>query len=105
MSGKITRAFNLHLQLGESTWRCQRLDFSRDKPNQLATLSFPKQTFGKKQPVNMVYKTWSWLHYDEGTDASFCYYCGKADQEGKLKATNKNLAFITKGFTNWKHNL
>ena len=66
--------------------------------------------FGKKQPVNRAFqrswfKTWSWLHYDEATDASFCYYCGKADQEGKLKATNKDLAFITKGFTNWKHNL
>ena len=42
------------------------------------------------------------MHYDEATDASFCYYCGKADQEGKLRATNKDLAFITKGFTNWK---
>ena len=26
----------------------------------------------------------------------------KAEQEGKLKATNKDVAFITKGFTNWK---
>ena len=78
-----------------------------DKPNQPATLSFPKRTFGKKQTVNRAFqrswfKTWSWLHYDEATDASFCYYCGKADQEGKLRATNKDLAFITKGFTNWK---
>jgi len=72
-----------------------------DKPNQPGTaLSFPKQTFGKRQPVNKAFqqswfKTWSWLHYDEATDASFCYYCRKAVQEGKLKATNKDLAFIT----------
>jgi len=26
----------------------------------------------------------------------------KAVQEGKLKATNKDLAFITRGFSNWK---
>ena len=80
-----------------------------DKPNQPATLSFPKQTFGKKQPVNRAFqrswfKTWSRLYYDEAADASFCYYCGKAAQKGKLKATNKDLAFITKGFTNCKHN-
>ena len=78
-----------------------------DRPNQPATLSFPKRTFGKKQPVKRAFqrswfKTWSWLHYDEATDASFCYYCGKANQEGKLKATNKDVAFIIKGFTNWK---
>ena len=78
-----------------------------DRPNQPATLSFPKRTFRKKQPVKRAFqrswfKTWSWLHYDEATDASFCYYCGKANQEGKLKATNKDVAFIIKGFTNWK---
>ena len=48
------------------------------------------------------FKSWSWLHYDTATDASFCYYCGKAEQEGKLKATNKDVAFIAKGFYNWK---
>ena len=78
-----------------------------DKPNQPTTLCFPKRTFGKKQPVKRAFqrswfKSWSWLHYDEATDTSFCYYCGKAEQEGKLKATNKDVAFITKGFNNWK---
>ena len=42
------------------------------------------------------------MHYDKATDASFCYYSGKANQEGKLKATNKDVEFIIKGFTNWK---
>ena len=42
------------------------------------------------------------MHYDEATEASFCYYCEKAEQECKPKATNKDVAFITKGFTNWK---
>ena len=78
-----------------------------DKPNQPTTLCFPKRTFEKKQPVKRAFqrswfKSWSWLHYDEATDTSFCYYCGKAEQEGKLKATNKDVAFITKGFNNWK---
>ena len=77
------------------------------KPNQPATLSFPQRTFRKKQPVKRAFqrswfKTWSWLHYDEAADASFCYYCGKAEQEDKLKANNKDVAFITKRFTNWK---
>ena len=74
-----------------------------DKPNQPAALiSFPKRTFGKKQIVKRAFqwswfKTWNWLHYDEVNDTAFCYYCGKAEQEGKLKATNKDVAFITKG--------
>ena len=78
-----------------------------DKPNQPTALSFPKRIYGKKKPVKRAFqpswfKSWSWLHYDEATDASFCYYCGKGEQEGKLKATNKDVAFIAKGFYNWK---
>jgi len=42
------------------------------------------------------------LHYNKATDVPIWYYCGKTVQEGKLKATNKDLTFITRGFSNWK---
>ena len=78
-----------------------------DKLNQPAALiSFLKRTFGKKQIVKRASSGHGLklgiVHYDEVNDTAFYYYCGKAEQEGKLKATNKDVAFITKGFTNWR---
>ena len=45
---------------------------------------------------------WTWLHYDEAADATFCHVCATASQHGKLKAASKDLAFIQRGFRNWK---
>ena len=33
---------------------------------------------------------------------AFCFLCHKAEREGKLKAANKDLSFISKGYSNWK---
>ena len=33
---------------------------------------------------------------------SATYLCGKAEQEGKLKASSNDQAFLQKGFSNWK---
>ena len=33
---------------------------------------------------------------------AFCFLCREAETEGKLKAANKDLSFISKGFSNWK---
>ena len=78
-----------------------------DKPHQPRNFAFPCRTFGKKNPVKRSFRSdwytkWRWLHYDEASDVAFCFYCRKADQEGKLRSTNKDLSFISKGFTNWK---
>ena len=69
--------------------------------------AFPCRMFGKKNPMKRAfrsdwYKKWRWLHYDEASDAALCFYCSKAEQEGKLRSTAKDLSFISKGFTNWK---
>ena len=40
------------------------------------------------------------MHYEEDTDKAFCYNCIKAYKEDKLRTPN--LAFISKGFNNWK---
>ena len=78
-----------------------------DKPHQPRSFAFPCRMFGKKNPVKRVfrsdwYKKWRWLHYDEASDSALCFYCSKAEQEGKLRSTAKDLSFISKGFTNWK---
>ena len=78
-----------------------------DKPHQLRNFNYPSRTFGKTKLVrrafrNDWYTKWKWLHYDETLDAVFCFHCSKAEQEGKLRTTTKDLSFISKGFVNWK---
>ena len=77
------------------------------KPHQPRSFNYPTRTFGKKNPVKRAFRgawfeRWSWLHYDEASDMAFCFLCRKAETEGKLKAANKDLSFISKGFSNWK---
>ena len=46
---------------------------------------------------------YSWLHYDNSTDAAYCYICMKAELGNKfLASTKRDPAFISKGFKNWK---
>ena len=78
-----------------------------NKPHQPRSFNYPTGTFGNKNPVKRAFRAawferWSWLHYDEASDLAFCFLCCKAETEGKLKAANKDLSFISKGFSNWK---
>ncbi len=78
-----------------------------EKPHQPRSFCFPKRSFGKKQVVQRAFKPtwfdqWNWIHYDESTDTAVCHICARADEQGKLKASSKDLAFLRKGFTNWK---
>ena len=43
-----------------------------------------------------------WIHYDEAADSVFCHTCTKVEGEGMLKSSSKDLAFLKKGYTNWK---
>ena len=50
--------------------------------------SFSKRLFGKKNIVQrsclaVWFQSWSWLHYDEGKDALFCYMYMRATKEKK----------------------
>ena len=78
-----------------------------NKPHQPRSFNYPTRTFGNKNPAKRAFRAawferWSWLHYDKASDLAFCFLCRKAGTEGKLKAANKNLLFISKGFSNWK---
>ena len=76
--------------------------------NQPRTFEFPKRSFGKKAVVNRTFQPswfekWPWLHYIENDDAVVCFTCARASLQKKLQwSANSDLAFISKGFTNWK---
>ena len=78
------------------------------KPHQpLVNFKFPYREFGKQKLVKRAFQhswfaKWKWLHYEEDMDKAFFYNCIQAYKEDKLRASNLELAFISKGFNNWK---
>ena len=78
------------------------------KPHQpLTNVKFPYREFGKQKILKRAFQhswfsKWKWLHYEEDTDKAFCYNCIKAYKEDKLRTPSLELAFISKGFNNWK---
>lgn len=77
------------------------------KPYQPYTINFPLRTFGHAKPVGRSFQDawfakWPWIHYNEGLDAAFCHTCAVAEKEGKLRSSNKGMAFLRKGYCNWK---
>ena len=49
------------------------------------------------------YARWSWLHYLEDQDSVLCFICAKASHLKKIQwSSNFDLAFISKGYSNWK---
>jgi len=76
-----------------------------EKPNQPLDFAFPKRQFGKTKVVNRSFQAqkFRWLHYDQSRDLAFCHTCVSAVKSGKMKsAGNVDLAFISRGFCNWK---
>ena len=70
---------------------------------------FPKRSFGIKRVVERSFRPlwfakWDWLHYVEDKDVVLCFTCARANNEKKLQwsANTADLAFISKGFSNWK---
>ena len=49
------------------------------------------------------FEKWPWLHYIENDDAVVFFTCARASLQKKLQwSVNLDLAFVLKGFTNWK---
>ena len=67
---------------------------------------FPKRSFGIKRVSfrPLWFAKWDWLHYVEDKDVVLCFTCARANNEKKLQwsANTADLAFISKGFSNWK---
>ena len=64
---------------------------------------FPKTLIGNRERhcQSKWFKTFPWLHYDVKKDSVFCHFC--ILHEDKLLAEhNKDPAYISTGFKNWK---
>ena len=79
------------------------------KPNQPKRFLFLKRKYGKKTIVKHAFQqqwfhNWPWIHYDEAKDVAFCHTCVTAVRSKKLKnvLNNGDLAFIHRGYANWK---
>lgn len=78
-----------------------------DKPHQPTNIAFPKVTFGKSKPVQRSFQKawfqkWNWLHWDTESEQAFCHTCVRAAKQGTLTSGLIDLAFISRGFQNWK---
>ena len=79
-----------------------------DKSKQPSTFSFPKQSFGKKDPLSRSFQPWfnkwPWIHYDQTNNLAFCSTCVKASKLGNVKicASRRDNAFLSRGFSNCK---
>ena len=74
-----------------------------DKPHQ-PVLSFPCHTIGKQRRSFCAswYSKYPWLHYQEASDSVLCFHCHVAEKRHLPVTLNKEDAFITAGFSNWK---
>ena len=69
------------------------------------TYCFPKRLFGKRlTPFQSAwFPSYSWLYYQPERETDICYICARLNRNGNLHSiTNKDLAFISTGFCNWK---
>ena len=79
-------------------------------PYQPCSQVFPEKRFGHAKPVYRSFKAslfdnrnWSnWLHW-EAAEEVYCIICRNVYALGQLTMSrNKETAFITAGFSNWK---
>ena len=72
-----------------------------DKPHHPKDFLFPKQSFGKSEPVqcsaqSQWFSSWPFLHCDEGRDVVFCHICITAIKLSRLKFSNNvATAFVS----------
>ena len=84
------------------------MDSLPEVPNQPKDLQFPQRSFGKTKIVKRSFQPswcdkWQWIHYNENEDSVLCFTCAQAATQKKVQwSTNADLAFISRGFYNWK---
>ena len=67
-------------------------------------LNFPPRTIGKQRQLfcSSWYQKYPWLHYQEANDSVLCFHCHVAERRHLPITLNKDLAFLSVGFSNWK---
>ena len=79
-----------------------------DEAHQPKKFNFPKREFGKTKVIMRSFQPswfekWHWLHYNESEDSVLCHTCAKASLQKKIQwSLSADMAFIARGFTNWK---
>ena len=83
----------------------------RSHPYQPRSHVFPKKRFGQAKPEYRSFKAswfdhrnWSnWLHWEAANERAYCIICRNVYALGQLTMSrNRETAFITTGFANWK---
>ena len=67
-------------------------------------LNFPPRTIGKQRRsfCSSWYQKYPWLHYQEANDSVLCFHCHVAERRHLPITLNKDVAFLSVGFSNWK---
>lgn len=78
-----------------------------DKPHQLRNIQFPLRCFGAAKPTYHSFQAgWfdklSWLHWNVGSESTFCHLCVKASRAGLFLTKSAETAFISSGFQSRK---
>ena len=77
-----------------------------DKPNQPREFKFPPRHFGKEEAGRTFQPHWfdkySWIHYDEDSDAAFSHVCINALKKNMISSNKAEDAVTKIGYTNWK---
>ena len=76
-------------------------------PHQPRNVSFPTVPFGKSKVILRSFSStwfdkWGWLHWDESSQRAFCFTCVSACKQNRLRSAYADVAFISRGFQNWK---
>ena len=83
----------------------QTLGFRVTEAFQSANFRFRKKLCGKQNRAfqSKWFLVFRWLHYNEQNDSVFCFICVQQNAKLNLRtARNKELAFTSEGFSNWK---
>ncbi len=76
-----------------------------DKPNHPKLSVIPAQRLATRTLYfqSKWYEDYEWIHYDPDLKKILCFHCSKASAMGIIDlAHNKDPAFISEGFNNWK---
>ena len=103
----VTAAYSTQ-QKSENKLRSQAEDVNvttEQGPFQPKNFVFPKKMYGKQNRA--FHPNWftkfPWLHYNEKNDSALCFVCVQQNAKSNLRtARNKESAFISEGFSNWK---
>ena len=92
-----------------SLWKFQRASCPviGSSPHQLRNINFPKEPFGRSTVVYRSFNAswfdqWGCLHWDEASQLTFSFTCVSAFKHKKLMSVAADVAFVTRGYQNWK---